>query len=391
MTRPALAVAASAVLGLAASQRREVTRQPVFGVGLALGAALIALSPALSVFALGRAEALVLDLGASAMLFFGAFIAATAVAAGVAERLGDGTATLVLTRPVGPLAFVVGGFLGAAAALLQAGLVLGLVLLLTARHGPRGLHLGVALPALVAVAGAVGWGTRATLVGRPFQPAALAGATALLPAAYLASLLLDPRAQPTAPAAVDGTALAAAVLATLASLAFAALGTCLASRLAPAGAAALTLVGFVLGSLVQAAAGAGSAAPAVAAGAALVVLGWLWLAGTAGAERRAWGAALVLVPPAGAVYAALRLERARGPLLCAAAGAALLLVAARAPAAGALAVIVPDLQLYWVADAAYTDAVVPLGYVVGVAGYTALYSAGALGVGAWLLGGRELP
>ncbi|MBX3471345.1 MAG: hypothetical protein KF878_31130 [Planctomycetes bacterium] len=269
MTRPGFAVGVSAVLGLAASQRREVTRQPVFGVGLALGAALIALSPALSVFALGRAEALVLDLGASAMLFFGAFIAATAVAAGVAERLGDGTATLVLTRPVGPLAFVVGGFLGAAAALLQAGLVLGLVLLLTARHGPQGLHLGVALPALVAAAGAVGWGTRATLVGRPFQPAALAGATALLPAAYLASLLLDPRAQPTAPAAIDGTALAAAVLATLASLAFAALGTCLASRLAPAGAAALTLVGFVLGSLVQAAAGAAAAAAAkVAAGAA---------------------------------------------------------------------------------------------------------------------------
>lgn len=380
----------AAALGLAASQWREVTRQPVFGAVVAAGAALVALSPALAVFAIGRAEALVLDLGASAMLFVGAFLAAAAVSASVAERLGDGTATLVLTRPVGPLAFVAGGFLGSALALVQAGLILGVALLLAARNGPRGVHLGVAVPGVVAVALSLGWGLRASLGRRAFQPAALNAASALLPLAYLASLPLDRSLSVGAPDALDGVAVAAAGLATLASVAFGALGTCLATRLPPAAAAALTLVAFVLGSVAQAATAATSAGPGIAAGGGLLALGWLWLAGVAGAERRAWGLGLLVVPPAAAVYAALRLERAKGPLLCAAAGAALLLAAARVPAAAAIALAVPDLQLYWVADAAYVDVLVPLDYVLGVAGYTALYVVGALGLGAWLLGGREL-
>lgn len=380
----------SAVLGLAGSQLREVTRQPVFGVVMAAGAALVALSPALSVFALGRAEALVLDLGASAMLFVGAFLAATAVAAAVAERLGDGTATLVLTRPVGPLAFVVGGFLGSAAALLQAGLVLGVVLLMTARNGPGGLHRGVFWPGLAALLLALAWGLRASLGRRAFQPAALAAASALLPAAYVLGLFVSPGGAVGPPDDVDGVALATACLACLASIAFAALGTCLATRLAPAAAAALTLVAFVLGSLVQVAAAATTTTPALAVGAALLTLGWLWTAGVALAERRAWGLGLLLAPPAALVYAALRPARARAPLLCAAAGLLLLLLAARVPAAGALALVVPDVQLFWVADAAYGDTLVPLDYVLGMLGYTAAYVIGALGLGAWLLGGREL-
>ena len=49
-----------------------------------------------------------------------------------------------------------------------------------------------------------------------------------------------------------------------------------------------------------------------------------------------------------------------------------------------------DDRTFWVTDAAYTGAVVPLEYALGVAGYAALYVTGALGVGGWLLGGREL-
>lgn len=312
----------SAVLGLAASQLREVSRQPVFGVGVAIGAAIIAMSPALAMFALGRADALVLDLGASAMLFFGALIAATAVATSTAERLQDGTATLVLTRPVGPFAWIAGGFLGSAAALLQAGLILGTILLMTARNGPTTIHRGVVLPFAAAVLLALAWGVRASLRGRAFQPAALGAATWLLPIAYLGGLFIDRGVRLGAPDAIDGVALTAAALATLAAIAFAALGTCLATRLAPAAAAALTLVGFVLGSLVQPAAGATTTAGSVAA--------------------------------------------------------------------GALALVVPDLQLFWIADAAYTGAIVPLDYVLGVTAYAALYVVGALGVGGWLLGGREL-
>lgn len=301
-----------AVLALAGSQRREVTRQPVYGVVLLAGVALIALSPALAMFALGRADPLVLDLGASTTLFFGAFLAATAVAASAAERLQDGTATLVLTRPVGPLAWLVGGFLGAVAALLQSGIVLGATLLLAAKNGPEHVHPGVVGPGLAAVALALGWGLVRSLAGRPFQPAALDAGTLLLPLAFGAAAVLE---SDEARRGLDAIAAAAAFLATLAAIAFAGLGTCLATRLPPAGAAALTLVGFVLGSLV--------------------------------------GATTI-------------------------------------PGTGLLALVIPDVQLYWVGDAAYTDVLVPVDYLLGAVAYTALYCAGALGIGAWLLGGREL-
>jgi hypothetical protein len=326
------------------------------------------------------------------MLFFGAFVAATAIAAGAAERLQDGTATLVLTRPVGPLAWLLGGLLGAALALAQTGTLLGTVLLFAARNGPDRLHPGVVWPALAAVLAALAWGLRASLARRAFQPAALGAATILLPLAYLAGLAVGPTGRVGgALDAPDPVALAAAALATLAALTYAGLGLCLATRLPAAAASALTLVAFVLGSLVEAAASSTSSAPTLAVGGALLVLGWLWLVRVALADRLAWGAGVLLLPPAGAVYAALRWDRARAPALAALAGGALLLVAGRVPGAGLLALLVPDVQLFWVADAAYSHALVPLDYVLLAAGYAGLYVTGALGVGAWLLAGRELP
>jgi hypothetical protein len=58
---------------------------------------------------------------------------------------------------------------------------------------------------------------------------------------------------------------------------------------------------------------------------------------------------------------------------------------------GVVAALVPDLQIFSVAEAAYGDSSgVSLGYVLGVAGWTAAYSAGAVAIGALMLGEREL-
>ncbi len=306
-------------VGLARTTYLELTRQPVYGVVLAAALVLVATSPLWAVFSIGRAQALVLDLGASTLLFACVFLAATALAAGVAEQVQDGTAALLLTHPVGPSTWCLGALGGALLALAQATLVLGLVLLWAVENGPDRLHLGVTGAGGLGLIAALGWGLRASLAGRSFQAAALAAATVLFPAAHLLGrFVAADGALRGAPADLaPPVALAAAALAFLAGAPFAALGIALATRLSGGATAAITLGVFVLSSVARPAADA---------------LG-------------AWG----------------------------------FLVAA-----------LPDLQLYWVADAAYGRVDVPPGYVAEVALYSGLYAVGALAAGAALLEGREL-
>ncbi len=316
--RSSLAGAAGQVAALARTNALDLTRQPVYGVVLAAGLALVATSPMFAVFSLGRAEALVLDLGASAMLFACVFLAAAAAAGGAAEKVEDGTAALVLTHPVSALTWCAGSLLGGLVALAQGALLLGLTLQWASENGPDRLHLGVALPGLAALAGALAWGLRASLARRAFQPAALAAATALFPLAHVASRFLGPDGALRAAAHLaEPVALAAALLALLAAAPFAALGLALATRLGPGGAAGATLAAFLAASV-----------------------------------ARPLAASFELLAP--------------------------------------LAALLPDLQLFWVADAAYGGATVPPGYVGEVALYAALYTLFALALAAALLEGREL-
>ncbi|RMG08719.1 MAG: hypothetical protein D6731_21285 [Planctomycetota bacterium] len=247
---PARVGGAARLVGLARTSYLEATRQPIYGAALLGGLVAVALAPALAVFAIGEADAFVLDLGASALLSFSAFLAAVAVGAGAAERFGDGTTGLLLTHPVGPGTVLLGQLLGGALALFQAGLLLSLVLLWAVRHGPQELHWGVLSCALAAGSGAALWGARASLARRPFQPAALRAATVLFPLAFVISLRLGPSAEPlgrwasTLPAAPS-----AAYLAVLAGLPFAGLGLLLATRLGAGASAAGTLLAFLAASL----------------------------------------------------------------------------------------------------------------------------------------------
>lgn len=329
-TPPPLATWLGQALGLARTQYLELTRQPVFGVTLAFGMVLVALSPALAVFSIGRAEALVLDLGASAALFFSVFLAATAVAAGAADRLRDGTTTLVLTHPVGGLTVLVGKMLGSSLALGQAALLMTVTLLAAVRNGPDTLHLGVVFPLGAALAVSLGWGIRASLARKNLQAAVVEAATLLLPIAFLIGLSVDPRGETVAAEhfSLDpmlNTALAAGSLTLFAALPFAALGLALSTRLGSGATSTLTLLAFLLASLIQG----------------------------------------PLAPPPLETWTDLIDPRW-------------------------LTIVLPDLQLYWIGDAAYTGTVVSWDYVAQVALTSAFYVVGALGLGALLLEGREL-
>ena len=172
----------------------------------------------------------------------------------------------------------------------------------------------------------------------------------------------------------------------------------------------------MLASLVQAGLGRGSAHLALYLGGVLAVGGWIWL--LVSVVRQGWsrGAVLLGVPLAVALVARLigfdatwamglarlalvlaggwfafdRLDQAGLPLVLILAGLACMLFGGPILEGGALTLFVPDLQVFWVADAAYAGDLVPASYVVGASVYAAVYALGTLAVGAFLLHGREL-
>ncbi|MBL4850195.1 MAG: hypothetical protein JKY65_32100 [Planctomycetes bacterium] len=247
--------------GLTRTRYLELVRQPVFGVCLLVGIALVALSPALAIFSLGNADALVLDLGASALLFFLVLLSALVIAAGSAERFGDGTTALVLSHPVSPLTVVLAEFLGAALALGQAASLLGFTLAWASRNGPDHIHWGVVAGGGVSLVVALAWGIRASLANKSFVAGTIGAATLLFPVAWLASQFLGHEGTPMAYEPAPALVLEAAIFGWQASLTFAAAGICLSTRLGGGAAAGGTLLMFVLGSLVRGPLGTESLGP----------------------------------------------------------------------------------------------------------------------------------
>jgi hypothetical protein len=241
----------ASLLAIARTTFTETLRAPVFGVGLAAGTALTATAPAFAFFALGREKAFGLDLAASSGTFTLLFLAAVAAGTGTSERLRGGTASLVLAGPTGRGSYVLGSWLGAAAALAVAGWILGLALIFAAGQacGRRGwgLELGAAAAAVAAAA----WASRA---GR--APGPWAWATLSLAGALAIGTRLGFERAPSG--SLEGLAAVQAAVAVLGAVSYAALGAALATLLPPAAAGS--------GALVLALAGA--ALPALAARAA---------------------------------------------------------------------------------------------------------------------------
>lgn len=305
--------------GLTRTRYLELIRQPVFGVGLAVGIGMVALSPALAIFSLGDAGALVLDLGASALLFFLVLLAALVVAAGSAERLADGTTALVLSHPVSPVLVLLAEFFGAALALAQAAFLLGFALAWASRNGPDHIHWGVVAGAGSGLVLAIGWGIRASLGNRSFVAATISAATLVFPLAWIGSQFVGDHGALGAFEAAPPLAFEAALFGWQAALTFAAAGICVSTRLGAGAAAGAVLLMFVLSSLV------------------------------------------------------------RGPL-----GTESLGHLSR------ISLILPDLQLYWVGDAAYAEKAIPADFTVQVAICTVLYVTAALGLASCWLERREL-
>jgi len=153
------------VLAIAGNAFRETVRQPVFCILLGIALAMIALSPSFAMFTLFEDVKLVKDMGLSTVLLAGLLLAVLSASNVVAEEVRGRTALMVVARPVGRGAFVLGKFLGILLAQLAAAYLLSIVLVLTVRVGvPEAAYTKLDTPiiwaelvaAILTVAAAVG-------------------------------------------------------------------------------------------------------------------------------------------------------------------------------------------------------------------------------------------
>ncbi len=112
----------------------ESIRQPILAVLTLICAMALVLSPALAAYSLDDDNKLLIDMGLSSLFVAGLLMAAFTATGVVSRELEDKTALTVLSKPVPRPVFVLGKYLGVSAAIAIAFWVLCVIFLLTVRH-----------------------------------------------------------------------------------------------------------------------------------------------------------------------------------------------------------------------------------------------------------------
>ena len=123
------------LLAIISNTFTETLRQPIYGVVIAVAAILLTFSPSLVMFTLDDDNQLLKDIGLSTLLVAGLFLAVFAAATVVTDEIENKTVLTVITKAVSRSTFIVGKFLGIAAAVILAQFLLSLILLMVIRHG----------------------------------------------------------------------------------------------------------------------------------------------------------------------------------------------------------------------------------------------------------------
>lgn len=113
----------------------ETIRQPIYAVILLVTAILLILNVSLAAFTLDDDDKLLIGLGLSTLLLSGLFLSAFSAAGVLSREIENKTVLTVISKPVGRPIFVLGKFMGLAAALVLAFYLGTLVFVLTIRHG----------------------------------------------------------------------------------------------------------------------------------------------------------------------------------------------------------------------------------------------------------------
>jgi len=113
----------------------EIIRQPIYGILLAVGIALIALSPPITMFALHEDVKLLVDMGLGTILMVSIILAVLSATQVVSREIEAKTAGAIMSKPVGRFLFVAGKFLGVTLAMALASYLFILFLMMTIRLG----------------------------------------------------------------------------------------------------------------------------------------------------------------------------------------------------------------------------------------------------------------
>jgi ABC-2 type transport system permease protein len=125
----------SALYSIAKNTFVETLRQPVYAVIIVAALLLFILAPCITMYTLDEDVKLLRELGLSTLFLAGLFIAVFSATGAVTEEIESKTITTVLSKPVARPVFIVGKFLGVAAAVTLAHYLGTIAYLLSARFG----------------------------------------------------------------------------------------------------------------------------------------------------------------------------------------------------------------------------------------------------------------
>jgi hypothetical protein len=113
----------------------ETLRQPIFAVIIVFSLFLMLMAPSISMYTLDDDIKLLRELGLSTLFLAGLFIAVFSSTGAITEEIETGTVTTVLSKPISRSVFVLGKFLGIAAAVTIGHIIITMALLMITRHG----------------------------------------------------------------------------------------------------------------------------------------------------------------------------------------------------------------------------------------------------------------
>lgn len=183
------------ILTIASNTFYESVRQPVVLVAMIVATLLVVLSNPFAAFTMQDDQRMFIDIGLSTV-FVCATILAAFIATNVVNReIENRTVLMVISKPVGRAPFVVGKFVGVAAAILLVLVYMSLVFVLVERHGTlqtvrTPYHLPViafGLGGLFLAAGIAVWCNY--FYGKVFSSTLLFAAVPILLVAYFLSML----------------------------------------------------------------------------------------------------------------------------------------------------------------------------------------------------------
>ena len=240
------------LLAIARNAFTEAIRQPFYLVWLALVSFGIVLGPFLAAYTFDDDDKFATDISLSMLFMGGLFLAAFTASGVVGREIDNRTALTVISKPIARPVFVLGKFLGVAAALSLAWWDWALLYLLSIRQGalstastpwnfPVLIFGGSAILAATAVAL-----TKNYVFHRDFGSAWARWLAILLPLAYLATLPFGPHFGIVPPlSGVPFAAILVMILVLQATMLFAAVATACSTRLGQA-ATLIACVGVLL-------------------------------------------------------------------------------------------------------------------------------------------------